>query len=144
MQPDVLDGPSLTNGWFLPICFSENNVLQRVIRQMSVKIGWWIGSLPGNGVCECLIERDQFTVSQFLTNTCGIEEEILVRIQLLHEALGKTLFCKRDDGSFNGFPFGVPEHAPLVHSTHRRSGHRRPHPHSGHEADPSGGESPPE
>src|SRR6266516_5717524 len=79
--------------------FSENTVLQGVIKQMSVKIGWWIGSLPGYGVCECLIERDQFTVSQFLTNTCGIEEEILVRIQLLHEALGKTLLWKRDDAS---------------------------------------------
>src|SRR2546421_6183109 len=66
---------------------------------MSVNIGWWIGSLPGNGVFECLIERDQFAVSQFLTDTGGIEEKILVRIQLFHEALGKTLFWQQEDGS---------------------------------------------
>jgi transposase len=45
--------------------------------------------------------------------------------------------------SINGFPFEVPEPALLVRSTHRRAGHRRPHPHSGHEADQPGGESPP-
>src|SRR2546430_2586563 len=32
-------------------------------------------------------------------------------------------------------------HAQLLRSTHRRAGHRRRYPHSGHEADPSDGES---
>ncbi len=55
--------------------------------------------MPGNRLSECLIERDWFTISEFLTDTRGIEEKILIGIQLDLQTLGKTLFWQRDDGS---------------------------------------------
>ncbi len=55
--------------------------------------------MPGDGLIERFGQRNQFPVSEFLTDTGGVVEQVLTRIDLAAEGCRKLCLWERDDGS---------------------------------------------
>ena len=55
--------------------------------------------MPGDGLIERFGQRNQFPVSEFLTDTGGVVDQVLTRIDLAAEGCRKLRLWERDDGS---------------------------------------------